>query len=162
MLFVLYNTNRYIYSGTISIDNNEISLVDILIASDEIELIEVYKQLEKRLLENESAWKLPKDFITLCQHHDHFTNLYEVAIELVCKTPKVIFESKKFLKMEEDHLIRLLKCDDLKLEEIEIWEYLIKWEIENTDSILNDDINKWISINFMELKETLYNCIPYI
>lgn len=70
MLFVLYNTNRYIYSGTISIDNNEISLVDILIASDEIELIEVYKQLEKRLLENESAWKLPKDFITLCQYND--------------------------------------------------------------------------------------------
>ncbi|CAB4387697.1 unnamed protein product [Rhizophagus irregularis] len=73
---------NHIYSGTFSVDNNEISLVDILIASDELELLEIYRQLEKRLLENESAWKLPRDFITLCKH-DHLTKLYQVAIELV-------------------------------------------------------------------------------
>src|SRR6266498_2412407 len=154
--------NRFIYSGIFSIENNEISLIDILIASDELELLEVHQQLERRLLENESAWKLPKDFITLCQHHDRFTNLYEVAIELACKIPKVIFESKEFLKMEEDHLIQLLKCDDLKLEEIEIWEYLIKWGIENTDSILDNDLTKWMPMDFMELEKTLHNCIPHV
>ncbi|CAB4419946.1 unnamed protein product [Rhizophagus irregularis] len=56
-----------IYSETISIGSNE-SLVDVLIVSDELELLEIYQQLEKHLLENESAWKFPKDFITLCQH----------------------------------------------------------------------------------------------
>ena len=35
--------NRYIYSGRIPSDNNETSLVDILIASDELELLEVYQ-----------------------------------------------------------------------------------------------------------------------
>ena len=64
-VYIYIIMNRFIYSGTISIDNNEISLVDILIASDELELLEVYQQLEKRLLENESAWKLPKDFIKI-------------------------------------------------------------------------------------------------
>ena len=154
--------NRYIYSGTFAVNNNETSLVDILIASDELELLEVYQQLEKRLLENESAWELPKDFITLYQHHDRFANLYEVARELICKTPKVIFESKGFLLMEEDNLIQLLKCDDLRLEEIEIWEYLIKWGIENTDSILDDNLTKWTPMDFMELERTLHNFIPYI
>ncbi|UZO12966.1 uncharacterized protein OCT59_004473 [Rhizophagus irregularis] len=79
--FVL--SSSYIYLGTFSVDNNKISLVDILIASDEIELLEVYRQLEKRLLENELAWKFPKDFITLYHYRDRFNNLYEVILELV-------------------------------------------------------------------------------
>src|SRR6266542_2193625 len=154
--------NRYIYSGRIPSDNNETSLVDILIASDELELLEVYHHFEKILLEDASAWKLPKDFITLCQYDNRFYKLYYIAIELVCKKPKLIFESKKFLKMKEDHLIRLLKCDNLKLEENEIWKYLIKWGIENTNSILNDDLKKWTSKDFMKLEKTLHNCIPHI
>ena len=64
--------------------------------------------------------------------------------------------------MEEIHLIRLLKCDDLELEEIKIWEYLIKWGIKNTNSILDDDLSKWTLENFMDLKYTLRNCIPHI
>ncbi|RIA95262.1 hypothetical protein C1645_734229 [Glomus cerebriforme] len=152
---------KYIYSGTFSIDNNEISLVDVLIAADELELLEVSRQLEKRLLENEMVWKLPNDFITLCQH-DHLTKLYEIALALVCKNPKVIFQSKEFTKLEEDCLIRLLKCDNLELEEIEIWDYLIKWGIENTESILNDDLTKWTPMDFMELEKTLHYCIPHI
>ncbi|RGB40518.1 BTB/POZ domain-containing protein [Rhizophagus diaphanus] len=152
---------NHIYSGTFSIENNE-SLVDVLIASDELELLEIYQQLEKHLLENESDWKFPKDFITLCQfrHDDHFSNLYQVAIDLVCRKPHLIFKSKEFLKMEEDHLIEILKRDDLKLEEIEIWDYLIKWGIKNTDSINN--LSKWTSKDFTELEKTLHNCIPYI
>ncbi|CAB4387696.1 unnamed protein product [Rhizophagus irregularis] len=78
---------NHIYSGTFSIENNG-SLVDVIIASDELELLEIYQQLEKHLLENESDWKFPKDFITLCQfrHDDHFSNLYQVAIDLVFST----------------------------------------------------------------------------
>ncbi|RGB40517.1 BTB/POZ domain-containing protein [Rhizophagus diaphanus] len=155
---------NHIYSGTFSVDNNEISLVNILIASDELELLEVYRQLEKRLLENESAWKIPKDFITIFQFRedDRFIKLYEVAIGLVCRNAKIIFDSKEFLEMEEEHLIQLLNRDDLKLEEIEIWDYLIKWGIENTDSILDENSNKWTLTDFEELEKTLHNCIPHI
>ncbi|GBC10235.1 hypothetical protein RclHR1_09460008 [Rhizophagus clarus] len=102
---------NYIYLGKISVDNNEISLVDILIASDELGLLELYQQLEKRLLENESAWKLPKDFITLCQH-DRLSSLYQVAVGLVCKNPKFFFKSKEFSNMKEEHLIQILKHDE--------------------------------------------------
>ncbi|RGB40520.1 TLD-domain-containing protein [Rhizophagus diaphanus] len=149
-----------IYSETISIGSNE-SLVDVLIVSDELELLEIYQQLEKHLLENESAWKFPKDFITLCQH-ELLTDLFQFAIKLVCKDPKLIVDSKEFLNLEEQHLIQILKCDDLKLEEIEIWEYLIEWGIENTDSISNDDFTEWTPMDFSELERTLHNCIPYI
>ncbi|CAG8679461.1 3242_t:CDS:2, partial [Gigaspora margarita] len=55
---------KYFYTGVISVENNEINLVDIAIASDEIQLIDVYNQLEERLLKNELAWK-PKDIIAV-------------------------------------------------------------------------------------------------
>ncbi|CAG8639272.1 17369_t:CDS:2, partial [Cetraspora pellucida] len=71
---------NYIYTGTFS-NKNDVSHVDIFIASDEIGLFEVSQQVEKRLLETESAWKFPNDFITICKH-DTFTNLYEIALEL--------------------------------------------------------------------------------
>ncbi|CAB4483354.1 unnamed protein product [Rhizophagus irregularis] len=102
-----------IYSGKFSVDNNEnneISFVDILIASDKLGFLEIYQHLEKRLLEHESAWKIPKDFITIFQFRedDRFAGLYEVAIGLVCRNAKVIFDSKEFLEMKEEHLIQLL------------------------------------------------------
>ncbi|CAG8530315.1 6679_t:CDS:2 [Dentiscutata erythropus] len=61
------------FTRIISIENIEISLVDIAIASDELQLLEVYQQLEEHLLENKLAWK-PKDIITVFQH-DHLTIL---------------------------------------------------------------------------------------
>jgi hypothetical protein len=64
--------------------------------------------------------------------------------------------------MEEFSLIQLLKHDELKLEEIVIWEYLVKWGIENTNSILDDDITKWSSLDFINLEKTIHNCIPHI
>src|SRR5205814_462757 len=46
--------------------------------------------------------------------------------------------------------------------EIKIWENLIKWGIKNTESILDDDLTKWMPMDFMNLEKTLHNCIPYI
>ncbi|CAG8839541.1 42200_t:CDS:2, partial [Gigaspora margarita] len=87
----------YIYTGIFSVENN-VSFVEIFISADEIKLFELCKQLKEYLLETGSAWKFPKDFIMLCQHND--TDLYNLAFDLVCKSPKVIFESKEFLEMD--------------------------------------------------------------
>ncbi|CAG8558787.1 1575_t:CDS:2, partial [Acaulospora morrowiae] len=123
---------KYIYTGAISVGNN--SLVDIAIASDELQLLEVYQYLEGCLLEDESVWN-SRDVITILQY-DSFVKLYSAAIKLACKNPEAIFNSEYFIRMKETYLINLLKCDYLELDEIEIWEYLIRWGIENTNSIL--------------------------
>jgi hypothetical protein len=159
------NICSHIYSGELTIGSSNESLVDILIASDELELLEIYQQLEKHLLKNyESVLKLPKDFITLFKFHqdDRFANLYENAIELVCKNAKFIFNSEEFVEIKEQQLIQLLKRDDLKLEEIEIWDYLIKWGIKNTESILDENSTNWTPMNFIELEKTLHDCILHI
>uniref|UniRef100_U9U081 Serine-enriched protein n=2 Tax=Rhizophagus irregularis TaxID=588596 RepID=U9U081_RHIID len=152
---------KYIYTGLLYIkDNNEINLIDVAIAADELQLIEVFQQLEETLTGNRSAWQ-PKDIVKVSQH-SHFINLYNFVLELVCSKPKIIFESEEYLKIEESFFIQLLKCDDFELEEIEIWEYLIKWGIENTNSILDGDITKWTPIDFINLEKIIHNCIPHI
>ncbi|RIB20093.1 hypothetical protein C2G38_2180179 [Gigaspora rosea] len=152
---------NYIYTGKF-FNKNEVNLLDIFIASDEILLDEISQNVERYLRKTASAWNFPKDFIKISKYYDTFTKLYQFALKLVCAHPKTIFESKDFFKIEENTLIRLLKCDDLRLEEIEIWEYLIKWGIENTESILDDDLTKWMQTDFMNLEKVLHNCIPHI
>ncbi|EXX74975.1 hypothetical protein RirG_046100 [Rhizophagus irregularis DAOM 197198w] len=149
---------KYIYTGILAINNN--SLVDIIVAAKDFGLPKVVEQLETHLHQNELAWKFPKDFISF--QHDQFPNLSKYSLDWVCNHPKILFESKYFLKVKEDILIQLLKRDDLKLEEIEIWEYLIKWGIENTDYTLDDDLSRWLPLDFMKLESTLRNCIPHI
>ncbi|CAG8474088.1 2315_t:CDS:2 [Acaulospora morrowiae] len=151
---------RYIYTGVISVENSEVSLVEIAIASDELQLHEAYQQLERRLLDDELAWK-PNDIFTVLQH-DHLTFLYNASIGLACRNPKIIFESEDFFNIKETNLIDILKSDYLELDEIEIWQYLIRWGIENTNSILVYDLKKWTPENFMDLKNTLCDCIPHI
>ncbi|GBB84420.1 hypothetical protein RclHR1_01100012 [Rhizophagus clarus] len=151
---------KYIYTGIFSVESDEINLMDIIVAADELQLLEVYQKLEYRLLENKLAWK-SKDIITALQY-DYFTSLYNYALGIMFRNPKIIFESEDFPKIKETQLIQLLKIDDLELKEIEIWEYLIKWGIQNTDSILDEDLTKWKPENFIDLKNTICNCIPHI
>jgi len=92
------------------------------------------------------------NFLTICQH-DRFPNLSKCAFRICVTIQKIIFESEKFLQLKESTLIQLLKCDDLKLGEIEIWEYLIKWGIANTDPTINKDLIEWTSMDFMNLEK---------
>jgi hypothetical protein len=58
----------------------------------------------------------------------------------------------------------LLKRDDIQVDEIVVWDSLIKWGIEQTPGlgIMNNDRTKWNSINFEALKKTLDQFIPLI
>ncbi|RIB26934.1 hypothetical protein C2G38_2029799 [Gigaspora rosea] len=63
--------------------------------------------------------------------------------------------------------VAFLESDELELEEIEIWNYLIKC---GTFKFLDDDITNWSDKNvsnwsdehFVVLKETISRCIPLI
>ncbi|KAF0388122.1 BTB-domain-containing protein [Gigaspora margarita] len=57
---------NYIYTKTFS-NKSEVSFLEIFIAADEIELYELSEHVKKCLLETKSAWKFPKDFITIWQ-----------------------------------------------------------------------------------------------
>ena len=61
-------------------------------------------------------------------------------------------------------LFGLLKRDDLQVEEIDVWDCLIKWGIEQTPGLgsKNSDKAKWNQENFEDLEKTLSQFIPLI
>src|SRR6266542_478441 len=159
------NTYRYIYSGSLNFDefSPQITL-EILVASDEFILESLIDTIQTYMIEKQSEW-LQLNIINplnIVRQHDHLTRLQNHIIKLVCKKPHLLFESIDFPQLEESALIYFLKRDDLELEEIKIWESVIKWGAANNNLKLSQDRAKWTDNDLLALKSTLRNCIPYI
>src|SRR6266498_459629 len=75
-----------------------------------------------------------------------------------------IFFSNNFSSIDKDILFSLLKRDNLKIEEIIIWDSLIKWGINQIPELKNINSNgdNWIDKNHEDLKNTLSNFIPLV
>ncbi|RIB04533.1 hypothetical protein C2G38_2222128 [Gigaspora rosea] len=66
-----------------------------------------------------------------------------------------------FNSLNKNTLVSLIKCDDLQIEEVKIWNNIIKWDIaQNHDLPSNSE--DWSDENFTTLKDTLKNFLPHI
>ncbi|GBC37788.1 hypothetical protein GLOIN_2v1488371 [Rhizophagus irregularis DAOM 181602=DAOM 197198] len=72
-----------------------------------------------------------------------------------------LFTSKNFPSLEEDILYNLLKRDDLQIEEIVAWDFLINWGIEQISG-LGSDRTEWSEDDYEALKGTISQFIPLI
>ncbi|RHZ76565.1 hypothetical protein Glove_196g71 [Diversispora epigaea] len=131
---------KYIYGGIVDLENVEPKFIfDLMMAANKFEIKELTKKLENHLIETKSSWL-----------KSHFS-LY----------PSLIFDAEDFTSLQESALVSLLKRDDLQLEEVIIWEYVIKWGIAQ-NSTLPVDLKEWTNENFTTLKTTLQQCLPLI
>ncbi|RHZ60973.1 hypothetical protein Glove_350g48 [Diversispora epigaea] len=155
---------KYIYGGTISLENLENSIIfDLLIASNELELDELFEHLQNHLVNNNASW-LRLNFAHVYQTSHQVKNLeiiQDFCNDIIAKHPNTIFESENFLTLPEDALISILERDDLQLEESKIWEYIIQWG-KAKNPTLPTNLAEWTSDNFSTLKETLNQCLPLI
>jgi hypothetical protein len=87
--------------------------------------------------------------------------LQDYCLETVCEDPEPFISSKTFPSLDKDILFGLLERDDLNVKEIDIFDFLIKWGIEQTPGLGNDK-NRWSNSNYESLKETLNQLIPLI
>jgi hypothetical protein len=90
--------------------------------------------------------------------------LQDYCLESICSDPQSFITSKNFLLLDKDILYNLLERDDLPVEEVIIWDCLIKWGIERTPGFKSKycDKIKWNNENYESLKETLKQFIPLI
>ncbi|GBC18020.2 BTB/POZ protein [Rhizophagus irregularis DAOM 181602=DAOM 197198] len=56
-------------------------------------------------------------------------------LKLISKEPEKIFNSIDFNSISEKCLITLIKQDDIQLDDIQIWEHVLKW-VKDSDEIL--------------------------
>ncbi|CAJ0912674.1 10629_t:CDS:2 [Entrophospora sp. SA101] len=118
--------------------------LDLLIASDELLLTELSEYIQNDLLVNGFAW-LEKNSIIVWEKiykYESCVKLQDYCIKLICKDPiKYLFASTEFLSMDEKTLSEFLKLDGLEIEEIELWNNILKWGLAQNPYLLLHDNN---------------------
>ncbi len=138
-------------------------IFELLIASDELLLEELFKYVQDHLIEKHTSW-IQQNFVMVLHAVFKLANckkLQDYCLESICADPQPFIASENFSSLDKDILFDLLKRDDLQVEEIDAWDCLIKWGIEQTPG-LNGNRANWNQENFEALKETLNQFIPLI
>ncbi|RIA86313.1 hypothetical protein C1645_740945 [Glomus cerebriforme] len=160
---------KYIYTGEVDLtDSSDVDILELIVASDKMLLEELFEFAQDYLIISRSTWVQQNLQNLVLVLHTVFpiTNckkLQDYCVKSISDS-QLFFNLENFLSLDESILYELLKRDDLLIEEINIWDYLIKWGIEQTTSLgsENNDKTKWNNENFEALKETLSQFIPLI
>jgi len=158
---------KYIYTGTIMLDENistnTLTILEVMMAADELCLQEVIDYAQDYLLLYKPGW-IQRNFATTykiaVKHSNSFNKLLEYCNEIMINDPELVFSSDDFNILEENALISLLKRDDLLIDEVTLWDYLIKWGITGTG--LSENLLEWTSKDYEILSEKVEKCLHSI
>ncbi|RGB25720.1 hypothetical protein C1646_801684 [Rhizophagus diaphanus] len=150
---------RFIYSGNIELKNLQGSDVfKLLIAVDELNIQQLIPHIQEYLIKHQTEFLCQNliDILEIIYQHETFTDLWNFCL----KEPKILFNSDKFINLKSSLLELLLKRDDLNMDEIEVWEGLLKYCFAQ-QNIDNDPI-KWSKDDITKIERSLSRFIPLI
>jgi hypothetical protein len=155
-----------LYTGKLEFNNYKpIDLILILVAADELNIQGIVKYLLQYLIDNHQNI-LQNDPVNILQNilqHEVCSQLKEYCLDYICERPYLLFNSEKYLSLDKSILLILLDRKDLFMDEIEVWNYLIKWSIAQTSIIRNiENLSNWTSDDFDLVKEVISEFIPLI
>ncbi|GBB89314.1 hypothetical protein RclHR1_00160030 [Rhizophagus clarus] len=154
---------RFIYCGNIELKNLQgPEVLNLLIAVDELDIQQLISYIQEYLIEHQTEFldQNPTGILEIVYQHETFTELWNFFLEKICEDPKILFNSDKFIDLKAPPLGMLLKRDDLNMEEIDIWENLLKWCFAQQNMI--NDPTKWGKEDITTIKESLHRFIPLI
>uniref|UniRef100_U9UKE2 TLDc domain-containing protein n=1 Tax=Rhizophagus irregularis (strain DAOM 181602 / DAOM 197198 / MUCL 43194) TaxID=747089 RepID=U9UKE2_RHIID len=93
--------------------------------------------------------------------NNSFLDLQKFCTELISKQPEKIFNSSDFTSIPEKALISLIQHDKVKMREVQVWEYVLKWGIAKNPG-LSSDPSSYSNDDFNVLKNALQHFIPLI
>jgi hypothetical protein len=134
-----------------------------LAAADVLHLQELVDYLQKYLIKNKPEW-IEQHFEFTYQislQSNNLLGLQEFCTNLMAQFPDKILKSFEFTSLSEKSLISLIKRDDLQMKEIEVWEHVLKWGLAQNPS-LTPEPNAWTDDDFIAMKNTLQQCLPFI
>src|SRR6266542_2784761 len=133
-----------------------IEFVELLEAGDELILGELIEGLQNCLIIEKKEWLQYNltYFCNISKKHEPFNLLRDHLIGLLYEEPQLFLISHDFKKIEKSVLMFILENDNLKLEEIDIWDYVIQWGISQDQELEFWDISLWNNNHFTKLKNT--------
>ncbi|EXX52446.1 hypothetical protein GLOIN_2v1487162 [Rhizophagus irregularis DAOM 181602=DAOM 197198] len=154
---------RFIYCGNIELKNLQCpDLLKLLIAVDELNIQSLISHIQEYLIENQTEFlhQDPIGILETIYQHDYFTDLWNFCFKKICEKPKILFDSDKFINLKAPLLELLLKKDYLNVDEIVIWESLVKWSVSQQN--LENDPTNWDKEDIIKVKRELKKFTPLI
>ena len=155
--------NRFIYCGNVELKNLQgPDVLKLLIAVDELNIQPLISHVQEFLIEHKMEFlqQNPTGILETVYQHETFTDLWDFCLEFICKEPKTLFNSDRFVNLKAPLLELLLKRDDLDLDEIEIWESLLKWCFAQ-QNVINNPTN-WSKDDITNIERAIHRFIPLI
>ncbi|RIA87410.1 hypothetical protein C1645_807325 [Glomus cerebriforme] len=162
--YIFENILRYLYCGKIDLNiDNGLNILKLLIAIDELGLYTLYENIKNYLIDNQKEFLQndPVEILKMVCNDEALNDIREIYLEMISFEPKILFNSVKFNDLPASLLEIILKVDILNLDEIEIWEYLIKWGLSQ-EPTFNQDVSNWNQENFNQFQGILSEFIPLI
>ncbi|EXX65184.1 hypothetical protein RirG_135660 [Rhizophagus irregularis DAOM 197198w] len=154
---------RFIYCGNIELKNLQgPEVLKLLIAVDELNIQQLISYIQEYLIEHQTEFlhQNQTGILETIYQHETFTDLWNFCLEKICEEPEILFNSDKFINLKAPLLELLIKRDDLNMEEIEIWEGLLKWCFAQQNMI--NDPTKWSKDDAIKIERSLHRFIPLI
>ncbi|EXX63264.1 hypothetical protein RirG_153870 [Rhizophagus irregularis DAOM 197198w] len=154
---------RFIYSGNIELKNLQgPDVLKLLIAVDELNIQQLISHIQEYLIKHQTEFlhQNPTGILETVYQHETFIDLWNFCLEKICKEPRILFNSNKFVNLKAPLLELLLKREDLNMDEIEIWESLLKWCFAQQN--MENDPTKWNKDDMTRIERSLHKFIPLI
>ncbi|RHZ75751.1 hypothetical protein Glove_209g53 [Diversispora epigaea] len=163
---VMFN---YVYSGMINLEEKSSPefFLDILIAANQLEFIELVNYIQNYMIERHDKW-LIENFILIHRisfQYELFNCFQKYCVNAMAENPEIT-KILDFKLISPQALEMLIRRDDLKLEEIDVWKFLINWgitQISNPNHLKSiEDYKDWSLEDFKSMKEILDPLLPFV
>ncbi|CAG8807931.1 7183_t:CDS:1, partial [Racocetra fulgida] len=115
--------------------------------------------------------KDPGQILQITFKYESCSKLRDYCLKTISESPEILFSSPDFLSLDKSIFLLLLERDELKMENIDIWKYMLTWgvaQLSNTFTInhVSHDISRLKdllqNIDIFSLKNLLQDLIPLI
>ncbi|GBC17604.2 hypothetical protein GLOIN_2v1557755 [Rhizophagus irregularis DAOM 181602=DAOM 197198] len=156
---------RFIYCGKIDLDQllAGSDILNLLIAVNEINIQRLIDYIQEYLIKNKDDYVQQNSIEILEKIHQNnaFIVLQNICIKKICEDPQRLLNSSNFNSLSTSLLALLFNRDDLPLDEIVIWDNLIRWCRAQHSSIPQDP-TQWNNDNITNMERTIHRFIPLI
>jgi hypothetical protein len=138
-------------------------ILRLLVAVDELRIQTLINYIQEYLIKYryEFLQQNPIGIIEAIYQNETFTDLLNVSLKKICEKPDILLDSNKFIILKSPLLELLLKRDDLLLDEIIIWDNLIKWCLAQHSNI-SQDPTQWNNEEIKIMEGTIHKFISLI
>ncbi|GBB89327.1 hypothetical protein RclHR1_00160043 [Rhizophagus clarus] len=121
--YILEIIIRYLYCGKIDLNSMDTSdILKLLFAADKFGLITLCKYVKNYLI-----FDRLNEIFENASRNNSYAVYKDYCLEAICKEPFILFETDNILSLPAQIFEAILEREDLMMDEIDLWNNLIKW-----------------------------------